>query len=340
MAEKITDDLHSWSDIEGEFVNASILLGNGFSQNIWKKFGYTSLFYLAYASRFTAKSPSRKLDRGLFEKLKTENFETVLNAVSTSKSVLEALGNDISFLDDRETSIRNELINSVHDVHVEHKEVTEPNFQHIANELSKYSSIFTTNYDLLIYWSIIYNINLFCDYFWKSKAGGQTNVFDIGNTDVWPGKVPIHYLHGALHLYKYSDGSTHKMNSLGDNILEQFNNRNSVPLFVSEGTAQQKLTSIKKSEYLTFMLTRLASQEGSMVVFGHKLGETDQHIVNIVSRKKRQIAVSICKFENIMQRKRDVISALSKGKDSKFDVADVKFFDSITHPLGVKTLRV
>jgi hypothetical protein len=72
-----------------------------------------------------------------------------------------------------------------------------------------------------------------------------------------------------------------------------------------------------------------------MVVFGHSLGQTDQHIADILARRRKQvIAIGIYPSSNdqVIKDKAHFIHLLPN--------ATVLFFDSSTHPLGDPSLLV
>ena len=340
LSDTINSDLRDWEEIKGIYANSSILLGNGFSQNIWKSFNYTSLFHLASQYTTAGQRYLDDYDIALFGKLSTENFEDVLNALTTSKSVLQALGQDTSVLGKREVSIRKALIYSVRGAHIIPACVPDSTLDHIWGELSQYLSVFTTNYDLLIYWSIMRSVDMsqksiFLDYLWHGE-------FDIRNTAIWNAGTKVHFLHGGLHLCRYPDGSTKKRKSTNLTILEQLDPRNSnvIPLFVSEGTAKQKMFAISNSDYLTFMHQCLENCADPLVIFGHSLNAGDQHIVDAISRMDRPIAISICDDVDIKKAKAKIVATLLESDNSNIDIQNIQFFNSKTHPLGRANLQI
>lgn len=55
------------------------------------------------------------------------------------------------------------------------------------------------------------------------------------------------------------------------------------PLFISEGNSEEKLSSINRSDYLSFAYNKFSNHQGGLVVFGHLLSENDQHIVDVIN---------------------------------------------------------
>jgi hypothetical protein len=251
VTDDLTDDLQQWSAIEGNEDWAGLLIGNGFSQNLWQRFGYASLFETASQGDGAQLSAA---DISLFDRLETRNFEVVLSALATSKAVSAALEQPLAPFSEREDSIRQALIRAVHSVHVPWLSVPDAHLDHTAAELSRYASIYCTNYDLMLYWSLMREPSAFRDYFWSEQ-------FDITNTEVWGKKTKVHFLHGGLHLYRRPNGQTLKRSAAaGQNLLDLFGTPygDAMPLFISEGTAQEKLASIYRSDYLSFVFACLA----------------------------------------------------------------------------------
>jgi hypothetical protein len=327
MNDNITHELQSWEEVSRYAEWSSILIGNGFSQNIWKRFGYTSLYEQARELNGASLSPD---DITLFDRLQTTNFERVLSALSTSITVNNALGREANYLQERYENIKGALINAVHAVHIPFHLISNEKLDIVKTELSNYGSVYIVNYDLICYWAIMREPGKFRDFFFSSAK------FDISNTDVWGDRTSIHFLHGGLHLYRKPTGETIKRRAeAGKNLLELFGTEfeGAVPLFVSEGSFEDKLASISRSDYLSFLFNKFLQDKSPIVVFGSSLGNADRHIVNILnSKRQREIAISIKNDGDIRQKKASLIEALPNVR--------LYFFDAETHPLGSHELRV
>jgi hypothetical protein len=218
--------LDDWIDIDdGDW--PTLLVGNGASRAVSSKFAYDSLY---------ASAPLTQDDSDLFEALGTTNFEEVLNHLRTASLVCDQLGHASSDVDDRYESIRDALINAVHTHHVGWSDVDAGDrLLKISEALLAYEAVFTTSYDLLIYWAIM-NAGLpsgdgFGDLFWNAD-----HAFDPFDTEPFDDKTLVYWLHGGLHLYRTGAGRAKKRTNTGANLLESFATGNRVPLFVSEGT--------------------------------------------------------------------------------------------------------
>ena len=173
----------------------------------------------------------------------------------------------------------------------------------------------------------------FLDFFW----GQPDNSFDPFDTEVWLTRsrwTRIFFLHGGIHLRRLQGGGTRKATSLGGSLLDQFETvfeDEESPLLVSEGDSDDKLLSVSTSDYLTFAHQSFVQHEGGLVVFGHSLGDADEHIVKpIRSWRENPVAVAIRPSndpEAVIQRKAHVRGRLAPMKN-------ILFFDSSTHPLG------
>lgn len=326
MTDGLDNNLRDWNELATDDDWSGLLVGNGFSQNIWRGFGYDSLFETASQEDGAHLVAA---DVSLFDRLETRNFEVVLSALATSKVVALALEEPHVHFEARENSIRAALIRAVHGVHVPWQSVPDATLDRVSGELAKYVAVYCTNYDLLVYWSMMRDPDAFRDYFWAEQ-------FDIADTEIWGKKSKIHFLHGGLHLYRRPNGQTLKRRAgVGQNLLDLFGTpyRDAMPLFISEGAAQEKLASIYRSDYLSFVFSCLAQDAGPLVVFGHSLGDSDRHIVDAVgAHKGRSIAVSVRAEGNIRQKKAAIIEALPDAK--------IHFFDAATHPLGAADLLI
>jgi hypothetical protein len=100
-------------------------------------------------------------------------------------------------------------------------------------------------------------------------------------------KNAIFFLHGALFLFadknKVIKIDKGKFSTLYEAIQNRIENRNSLPLFISEGSSQEKLSNIKKNEYLSFCYDNLRAMTGSLDIYGHGLNpDVDNHIIEAI----------------------------------------------------------
>ena len=57
----------------------------------------------------------------------------------------------------------------------------------------------------------------FVDDFW-----GPNHTFDIANSDAWPDRTRVVYLHGGLHLVRETNGAVRKRTAQAENLLQSF----------------------------------------------------------------------------------------------------------------------
>jgi hypothetical protein len=109
--------------------------------------------------------------------------------------------------------------------------------------------------------------------------------------------------------------------------IEQQVSQGMFPLFVSEGDSQRKLATIRTNAYLSFALQKLQYANEKIVLFGTSLApKYDQHIIDALNFKKRQIAISIyVGNKNASQLKTEMHEHLSR-----LSAHDVWFFNADT----------
>jgi hypothetical protein len=328
---QIDENLIEWDEIsDSQWKN--LLLGNGFSINIWSKFGYGTLFELAKSE--DVELPLSEGGKALFEHLESSNFEDVLRILYHAKLVDEQLGNpQENDIDSLYTNTKNALASAVNFAHVP------PNIsdtETINILLRSFKNVFTTNYDLIPYWSIMEaDIWRFKDYFWS-----ENSCFDISDTDVSADRTKIHYLHGAIHLVERSDGRTQKLTANGlESLSDLFDlsHPEKFPLFISEGSSDWKLSRIKRNDYLRFCYEKLCKISGGLVVIGHSLHKDyDQHIIDAINESSvSHIAIAVwphLSSEDIISFK----ARLSQDIKNK----DLYFYNSESHPLGCVELNI
>jgi hypothetical protein len=332
MAVELPDGtLHDWAEIADRHPWQTLLLGNGLSINVWPPFAYRRLYEHAEQDALTDE------DRALFGE--TPNFELVLGDLLTAIRVNDVVGIDPGPLYDRYRNIQRALGTAVRDVHVNRDAVPTETRAKVRGVLESFEWVFTTSYDLLLYWAIAYggHFRPFKDHF---RYGGRCE-FDPARAEVLRGEIPIYFMHGALHLVVSGSGVTWKLRRTAiRTLLDQFGepipgDDHARPLLVTEGSAHDKLRAIEANAYLTHALQRLESNPLPLVVFGSSLSEQDQHIADAVSASpERPVAVSM-----LPKPKADLL-AEQLDIHGRVGAAELLFYDATSHPLGDAELRV
>lgn len=330
----VIDDgqLASWQDVARIHDWRDLLLGNGLSRHVWPPFAYESLY-----QRACERNILTRVDRRLFESDSTVNFESVLAALAVTMRTIDTLKEPgARRLQERYLRIQQALGAAVRDVHVPLSLLPETTRQTLQRELRKHRWVFTTSYDLVLYWCAGYrDFRGFTDYFY---SGGDRLEFHVENTSVRSDVTRLVYLHGALHLLVGEKGITRKRRSSGATLLEQFGvpdpkDPRSRPLLIAEGTATEKARIIADNEYLSFGLNRLRHTKHGLVVFGLSLREEDAHLVDALNhRTDRPIAVGLRAHNRSSNRRRQA------NIRKLLDIEELYFFDASTHPLGNTTL--
>lgn len=139
------------------------------------------------------------------------------------------------------------------------------------------------------------------------------------------------------------DGTARKLPTTDSTLLSSFAINNTlktlddVPLFVSEGKVEEKLKTIRSSDYLSFCYEQLLSHEGALCVFGHDLGAQDKHLVDAIRQANvTTLAISVSgRTDGFIRQQKRRYSELFDGSG-----VELKFFAGRTHPLGNPALSV
>ncbi len=338
---KVDASLHDWNEIKDKFKGGGLLLGNGASLAVWKRFAYPSLFKVAKAD---IQNPLTDGDLQVFASMQTENFEQVLDALRVSRLVTLGLGCHSDTIDERYTGIRTALLEAVRAVHIPWTSIPPAVLDELANICLEYDTVFSTNYDWLLYWALMKSLSnpalpAFTDYFFGRS-------FDPWDIEVREPKVKFLFLHGALHIYRGDDGKTYKQASRdGKNLMELFDQGREfgkIPVFVSEGTSADKMNTIGRSDYLSFAYNKLATFDEPLVVFGHSLSNQDAHLLSAIALRRQRYAGLVKPPIGIAVFKGEEYSTIQlKTRLFRSLVGiEVFFFDSATHPLGAQSLSV
>ncbi len=255
----------------------SILLGNGFSIAFdGDRFSYHNLLE---KSGLHDDSPIKRV----FETLPFPDFEVVIKSLEDA-SVIALVYNykevATKFKEDA-SRVRGALIKAIQEVHPAITfEITQEQGDACHKFLKNFDDVFTTNYDLLLYWVIVRHSTGFYDGF---QGGDEVNGFRIFDSNI---HCNTFYLHGALHLFANDQREVLKLIKKGPTILGDIEAKLGAgperPLIISEGTAAQKLSNIKSNPYLANGYDRLSKLSGSLFIFGSSASDSDSHIYDAI----------------------------------------------------------
>ena len=279
--------IFSWVDIEKDFTDG-IILGNGASIAFDSLFKYPSLLERAQENRLITEDV-----RKVFDHLNTTDFELVLRMLWHSSQINNAL--DITDKRTRQAyiSVRNALIEIVREIHISHEEV-EDKLGTASEFLRQFSTVVSLSYDILVYWSILMGndnstVHIFKDCFIHGRFTDDWREFrdPIGS---YQSTTLVVYPHGNLALAADIVGSEYKISStvyksLLETVFNRWTSDEVAPIFVSEGTKEQKLASISRSLYLSTVYQQILTDiKDSIVIFGWSISENDIHILDAICK--------------------------------------------------------
>ena len=320
----------SWSEIADDF-REGLILGNGASIALHEEFAYQSLLEQAKRRQFITPNIEH-----IFDHLHTKDFERVLRMLWHTSRINKALRIEDSKTQKAYKSLRNALVRTVKDIHPLYTKVSD-GLSSMATFMKRFEIVISLNYDFLVYWAMLLenarHQNRFKDCFnygefnsdWEKyrkpfgSAGRSTLMF---------------YPHGNLALATDQDGRETKLTgSAFSNLLEtvtsEWRSGKYTPLFVSEGTSGQKVSTISRSHYLKTVHDLVLPKLGKRVaIFGWSFSESDKHILRaICGDELKKVAVSVLtskpNFEDKCAEIRRKIRDASNGRSVK-----VVFFDA------------
>ena len=249
-----------------------LLLGNGFSAK------YFSGHNLLEAAGFAPSEAVRKL----LEQQGSPDFERVIRRLEEAAKVARAYGEiflEVDFEDDAER-VRAALVKAVQKLH--------PHRHHLPETCDKFLShfdfVFTLNYDLLLYYTAIDGkVRLFDGFVGSASRGGFRGPF---RKDV---PCNTFNIHGGLHLFQTPSGEVEKRLRDGsgtviDAIATTITQDRRLPIYIAEGTTEQKMAKINAVPYLRHCYDRLGAVDGALFIFGHSARDEDQHIYDAIFR--------------------------------------------------------
>lgn len=226
------------------------LLGNGFSISCRPDiFVYGKLFERA---DFSALSPSAKL---AFDALDTQDFEKVIKVLRDASAVLTAYNGAktklIQQLQEDADGLREVLVQAIASSHPDWPgDISDTEYANCRAFLRYFNNVYTLNYDLLLYWAVMHDQD---GKKIQSDDGFRTPEDDYDSQYVvWEPETSrsqnIWYLHGALHVFDAgTEIQKYTWVNTGQRLIEQIRDaleKNYFPLFVAEGTSQEKLERI------------------------------------------------------------------------------------------------
>jgi len=327
--------------LKGKKRPISLLMGNGFSMAYDREiFSYNALYDFL-------KAKDDELLNKLFSVIKTKNFELVMQQLDTTLALLEAFGSDAALrqqIQSASESLKATLLKSVQELHPEHvyklpEEKSTACAAFLSTFLNSGGHIFTTNYDLLLYWVLMrQGVNNPIDGFGKEilnldevKEGAEPELSDLfwgPHRDL----QNVHYLHGALHLFDVGASVVKEQYSFDAYLLQNITARlekEEYPIFVTAGTSEEKLEHIRHNQYLSHCYDKLSTASGSLVTFGFNFGPYDEHLIDAINRAKANKDIDSKLWSIYIGVYSEADEAHIRSIEKKFQIK-VKLFDAKT----------
>jgi hypothetical protein len=239
-------------------------------------------------AQFGGRGQDRRIQK-VFDLLNTADFELVMQRLEAAAEILELYdtGNNPRTLQQDSQAVREALANTLADVHPDRiGDVGDGRLDRCHDFLVQFDEIFTTNYDLLLYWAINRKDRAhFKDGFWRQ---GDHLVH------MYPQRQNVSWLHGAVHLHEDlvpgDKPTTIKREwsagvPLVDGLREDLE-QGRMPLMVMEGTWDQKQRKINSSPYLSNCLQLLREFQGTLFTYGFSMSDNDRHILAAIQDSK------------------------------------------------------
>ena len=271
--------------------NAAIILGNGASISISKKFSYKNLFLKA--------SEIDDFPALIFDTLNTTNFESVIYQLDIAQKINKAITSTSpqiaqlnQLISDTNITIRQSLIQTIQSIHPEYSSLSfitasGETIKKLFCYLIQFEYIINLNYDLLIYYILLHQSqnNKFTDFFLPDSTANNKLTFneEINWLDE---QAKLYYPHGNIVLGVNISGEEgkikyHPPETLLQTILDKWSNdTNFYPLFICEGSSIEKVKSISRSYYLNYIYRNILPKlPKNIICYGWSLSENDEHIL-------------------------------------------------------------
>lgn len=319
--------IHQWPDFGSQYERADLLLGNGFSLNFTDGFGYESLF----EEFLSTHSPE---DRQLFESFGTHNFEAIQKQLVGAKQVNQLFGLPTQRIEQAIATLQKGLLSAINANHPSAAAIDFDELAELSKDLDMFGDVFTLSYDLYLYHIILKTkdrhdlnrgVRLYNDRFYERVNDRFLRFNEVQRYD----HDHVFYLHGALFIFeKGADTYKVRLRKQEDDeliaVIGDIIERGELPLFVSEGTAEDKRETIAKSPYLQFAMRQFKDCREKLVLYGVGLRQPDDHIVEAINFKRRQIAYGI----HVPGRSKGYLKSEMHRIRSKLTKHNLAFFDS------------
>jgi hypothetical protein len=273
-----------------------LLLGNGFSMAFDSGiFSYNAL------STFIERSDNELLQK-LFNAINTKNFEQIMQQLDSFCKIAEIFSTDktlVNKISSASNTLKENLIDAVKELHPEHvftvsEEKSTKCALFLEEYLTKGGKIFSTNYDLLLYWVLMRNnISNAVDGFGRELENTdaykkeEDPIYSELRWGKYKNEQTVYYLHGALPIFDSGIEIIKEEYDSQHFLLEKIRTRmekRDYPIFVTAGNASEKLNHIMHNKYLSFCYEDFSLIQGSLITFGFNFGDYDTHIIEAINK--------------------------------------------------------
>jgi hypothetical protein len=343
------DDVLTWVNSAAGRNGPHLILGNGFSV----AYDANTFSYAALLEKAKTSSTLGSLSERFFDALSTTDFEVVIKQLLDAARALEIWDSskyalEISAVREEAEHLKDALAEVLAGLHPDRPDIIpDESYARVRRFINDFGQVYTANYDLLLYWAVMHDDPADPIDF-KTTDDGFRDPGHEADYVVWnylkPHTQTIHYLHGALHLYRDADAAElQKLTWVRTNepLIDQIRAElasGRYPLIVTEGSSSEKLAKIQTSDYLSKGLRSLAGITGTAVCYGLSLSTNDQHIADaLIKSGLRRIAVSLYGSVDSDANKATIANfnrAVLARKEAKPNTPlDIRFFDSASAPL-------
>jgi len=318
-----------------------VLLANGFSIACRPDiFLYGKLFEQAKFDKL----PHAK---DVFAALQTTDFERVIRALRDFAAIAPIYypkgPNGRARAQKDADALREVLVQTIASSHPSRpRDIDATEFASAKKFLSNFNRIFTLNYDLLLYWALMQDEivpDVRCDDGFRKPEDDYDAAYVTWEPDN-SYEQNVYYLHGALHLF--DTGPTlqkYTWTNTGVPLIDQIRAALTVqkfPLFVSEGTSDQKMTRIRHSDYLAKAyrsFLAIGAPGSSLFIHGHGMSGNDEHILRAIEHNKVAIVYVSLHGDPSSKGNQAIVrraSALPANRRAKKHPLEVRYYQAET----------
>ncbi|MBR6060999.1 MAG: DUF4917 family protein, partial [Spirochaetales bacterium] len=235
----------------------------------------------------------------IIEILSDKNIEQMMNELDLFCQIIDVFDNESQLKNKIKTlkdNLKNNLIKAIKEEHPDSIYcVDDRQIVFCKQFLSEYldnGKVFSTNYDLLLYWVLMKDNGICKDGFGREcEDDGTYSDLKYGLNRK---QQQIFYLHGALHLFECNSDiikqectkCTLDKNTLIKNITNRMN-IGAYPIFVSAGNYKDKMKQIRHNYYLSSCYDALSEITGALITYGFSFNVCDEHIISAINKAKQ-----------------------------------------------------